>query len=83
MDVAAVFGGQKSSSSQCRPGSAAKISRASMQSRHDFELSPEQVCSLRAAPLISRMRDGDAGSFCRRSASWMRRLASIHSTARS
>ena len=61
-------------------GSCAKISRAIMASRQVFEVSPGQVCSLRAAPLISRMRGGEAGSFCRRSASLMRRLASIQST---
>ena len=47
---------------------ASKISRAIVASRNVFDISPGQVCSLRAAPLIRRMRDGDAGSFCRRSA---------------
>ena len=68
----------RTSTSSC--GSCAKISRAIVTSRQVFELSPGQVCSLRLAPLIRRMRDGVAGSFWRRSASLIRSLAAIQST---
>jgi hypothetical protein len=46
--------------------SCAKISRAIATSRQVFEDSPGQVCSLRVAPLMSRMQGGKLGSHWRR-----------------
>ena len=86
IDVAAVFGRQPAQVEifdfELRL-SRRKSSRAIVPAGRSWTFRPGQVCSLRAAPLISRMRGGEAGSFCRRSASLMRRLASIQSTERS
>jgi hypothetical protein len=65
------------------PGAAAQTSRAISVSRNDFDISLEQVCSLREEQLISRIRSGPSSSSCRACAAWIAARAAIQSSARS
>ena len=72
IDDAAVFGREPAQIEHLDlevPARARKSRARSSRAARSSSFRPGQVCSLRLAPLISRMRGGEAGSFCRRSAS--------------